>query len=115
MTIIFADTTVLVDIHRGREGVKEVLKKYSETVIMISEISIHELYAGLGYTRVKMGEDTYFEQKIDVDEIIRDFQNVNVSRTILEHSGLKEGELKSKGIIIKAADLIIRFECSERV
>lgn len=101
------DTTVLIDIHRGKPGIKKKLLEIPTNTLSISEISVQELYTGLGYSKEILGESVYLQQKARIDDIIKDFNIIPISRTILEFAGLKEGCLKAKGIIIDFQDLII--------
>jgi len=55
--MILVDTTVLIDIWRGRTNVRKCLEKYTEESFAISSITIEEIYDGLGYTKTEKGEE----------------------------------------------------------
>lgn len=106
--MIFVDTTVLIDIERGRKGVRDVLESIDdEEVVMISSVSLHELYVGIGYTREKLGIDASRKKEENIRKICDDFGIVDLSQKILTRSGEKEGELLAKGIATDMEDIMI--------
>lgn len=105
--LIVLDTTVLIDIRRGRMNVKKLLDKYENEVYGISAITIYELYAGLGYTHQKLGQELYETHKEKLESLLTDYEIFDINRLILEESGLIEGELMAKGITIDLQDIII--------
>jgi len=105
--MIIADTTVLIDIHRGRDEIKPVLAAHSDDIVCISAITLKELYFGLGFTRVKMGDETYEKQKNKILQIISDFHVIEISNEILKLAGLKAGELLASGNRPDFEDVII--------
>ena len=105
--MIVVDTTVLIDLRKGRPGVKKILSKYIDKETYISEISIKELFEGLGYTSIKMGEPLYSVNLQKIRKIISMFYLIPISQSILEEAGLKQGEFQAKGIIIDTENIII--------
>ncbi len=105
--MILADTTVVIDILRGREETRQLLERFLDEPLCISGITIKELHVGLGYTRVKMNEAVYEEKRRDVLKVIEDFHVIEVSNEILEKAGEKEGELLAKGKILEIEDIIV--------
>jgi predicted nucleic acid-binding protein len=61
--MIIVDSTVIIDIWRGRPNVKSVLKPYSNQTICISAITLAEIYDGLGYTKEKKVRKFFFKSK----------------------------------------------------
>ncbi len=105
--MIVLDTTVIIDIRRGRPEVKKVLDKYKDKICGISAITIQELYVGLGYTLEKMGK-TIFEQNLNqIQRLLEDYEIIDITRPILEQAGFLKGQLMAKEIIIEIQDLII--------
>jgi len=113
ITIIIVDTTVIIDLWRGRTGVKECLTKYKEEILSISAITIEEIYDGLGYTKEKKGEKVYDKIKEQHEKIINDFHVIPLKIEILKKSGLLRGELRAKGKILDPGDIIIMVTSQE--
>ena len=105
--MILLDTTVLIDIRRGKVEIKDILEKYNDTICGISVITIYELYVGLGHILQKFGEISYKTNKEKTEKLLNDFEIFDLNRLILEKAGLKEGELLAKGITIEFEDIII--------
>ena len=105
--MIIVDSTVLIDIERGRDPIKQLLEQYSSEEIAISMITIQEMYVGLGVTLKKRGEKAYFLKRSHIEQILEDFVFYDINQAILERAGIKEGELLSDGITIDSNDLII--------
>ena len=101
------DTTVVIDIWRGRSKVKSVLKPYSDQSICISAITIAEIYDGLGYTKEKKSEKIYSQIKDQIEKILSEFHIIPLNLQILQESGSLKGYLRAKGITIDLADCII--------
>ncbi len=107
------DTTVLIDLWRGRTGVKECLAKNKEENFCISAITIEEIYDGLGYTKVKKDKEVYEQIKEQHEEILNDFHIMPLNLDIMKKTGLFRGELRAKGVIIDLADIIIMVTSQE--
>ena len=105
--MIVVDTTVVIDLWRGRSGVKECLERNKEEVFCISAITIEEIYDGLGYTKAKKDKEIYDEIKKQHKKILNDFHIIPINLDIMKKTGLLQGELRAKGVIIDLADLII--------
>jgi predicted nucleic acid-binding protein len=105
--VILADTTVVIDILRGRDETRQLLKRFLDEPLCISSITIKELHVGLGYTRIKMSEAVYEEKRRDVLKLIEDFHVIEVSNEILEKAGEKEGELLAKEKKLDLEDIIV--------
>lgn len=105
--MIIVDTTVLIDIWRGRPEIKAYLKNYNEKNLCISAITIAELYDGLGYTKEKKGEAIYIKIKPQIEKIISEFHIIPINTSILQESGAFKGELRTRGINLDFADCII--------
>ncbi len=101
------DTTVVIDIWRGRSKVKSVLKPYSDQSICISAITIAEIYDGLGYTKEIKNEKIYNQIKDQIEKILSEFHVIPLNLQILQESGSLKGHLRAKGIILDLADCII--------
>ena len=105
--IILVDTTVVIDIWRGRSKIKSVLNLFSDRDIYISAITLTEIYDGLGYTKEKKGINIYNQIKKQIDNILSDFHLIPINNIILQDSGIIKGSLRAKGIILDIADCII--------
>ena len=105
--MIVADTTVLIDLLRRRDNVKKKIATLKQHEYFISEISIAEIFDGLGYTRVKMGEDFYRKKKEEIDLLLNEFHTIPITSVILKRSGEKLGELRAIGKIQDLEDVII--------
>lgn len=105
--MIVVDTTVLIDLLRRRENIKEKFISLHEHDFFISEISIAELYDGLGYTRAKMGEDLYEKKKKEIELLLNEFHTIPITSQILKISGEKLGELRALGKTQDFEDIII--------
>jgi len=105
--MIIVDTTVIIDIWRGRSNVKTVLKPYSDQIICISGISIAEIYDGLGYTKEKKSEKIYVQIRDQIEKLLTEFHLIPLNLQILQESGRIKGYLRAKGIILDLADCII--------
>jgi len=111
--LIIIDTTVIIDLWRGRPGVKECLAKYKDEKFSISAITIEEIYDGLGYTKEKKGEEVYEQVKEQHEMILNDFHVVPLSLNIMQKSGLLRGELRARGVIRALEDIIIMVTSQE--
>ncbi|MHA1150405.1 MAG: type II toxin-antitoxin system VapC family toxin [Promethearchaeota archaeon] len=111
--MIIVDTTVLIDLWRGRTGVKECLAKNKEENFCISGITIEEIYDGLGYTKEKKDKDVYEQIKEQHEKILNDFHIIPLNLDIMKKSGLLRGELRAKGVIMDLADIIIMVTSQE--
>ena len=105
--MIIVDTTVIIDIWRGRSNVKSVLKPYSDQTISISAITIAEIYDGLGYTKEKKSEKIYHQIRDQIEKLLSEFHVIPLNSQILQESGSLKGILRAKGIILDLADCII--------
>ena len=105
--MIVVDTTVLIDIRRGRLSIKSLIDNLRNEEYFISEISIKELCDGLGYTRIKLGEEIYQTNTRLIEELLAGFYTIPINARILKLAGLKEGEMRAKGMIRDFEDIII--------
>jgi len=105
--MIVLDTNVIIDLGRGRSGVKKKLENFKEAEFAISAITIQEIYVGLGYILEKHGKELYEKNKEKSQKLLEDYTILKITRPILEHSGLKKGKLRAKGVTIEIQDLII--------
>ncbi len=105
--MIVLDTNVIIDLGRGRSGVKKKLENFKEAEFAISAITIQEIYVGLGYILEKHGKELYEKNKEKSQNLLEDYTILKITRPILEHSGLKKGKLRAKGVTIEIQDLII--------
>jgi len=105
--VIIVDTTVIIDIWRGRSKVKSVLKPYSDQTTCISAITIAEIYDGLGYTKEKKSEKIYLQIKDQIEKVLSEFHIIPLNSQILQESGQLKGFLRAKGIALDLADCII--------
>lgn len=105
--MIMVDTTVIIDLWRGREGIKEYLAKKRGESFFISAITIAEIYDGLGYTKEKKGKEVYINIKEQYELLLNDFHIVPLTLEIIKKAGIFRGKLRAKGIIIDLADIII--------
>ena len=101
------DTTVIIDIWRGRSNVKSVLKLYSDQTICISAVTIAEIYDGLGYTKEKKSEKIYLQIREQIEKLLSEFHIIPLNSQILQESGSLKGHLRAKGITLDLADCII--------
>lgn len=111
--MIIVDTTVIIDIWRGRSNVKDTLQKYSEESLYISPITIEEIYDGLGYTKKEKGETIYKKIKRQYDKILYSFEIIPITTEILKKTGLLRGELRKSGETLDLADIIIMVSAQE--
>lgn len=105
--MIVLDTNVIIDLGRGRSGVKKKLENFKEAEFAISAITIQEIYVGLGYILEKHGKELYEKNKEKSQNLLEDYIILKITRPILEHSGLIKGKLRAKGVTIEIQDLII--------
>ncbi len=105
--MIMLDTSVIIDLGRGRSGVKKILENLKETVFAISAITIQEIYVGLGYILEKHGKELFEKNKEKSQNLLEDYTILKITRPILELSGLNKGKLRAKGVTIEIQDLII--------
>lgn len=105
--MIMLDTNVIIDLGRGRSGVKKILENFKEAVFAISAITIQEIYVGLGYILEKHGKELYEKNKEKSQNLLEDYTILKITRPILELSGLNKGKLRAKGVTIEIQDLII--------
>jgi predicted nucleic acid-binding protein len=107
------DTTVIIDIWRGRTNVRKCLEQYSDNSFAISSITIEEIYDGLRYTKKEKGEKLYEEIRDQFIKILHNFQIIPLSTEILKQTGLIRGELRLNGEILDLADIIIMVTAQE--
>ena len=105
--MILCDTSVVIDIDRGRPEMETVLRAHAGEPVGISAITIQELYVGLGYLKAKFGNPRYERTRARLQTILNDFEILAITTPILEQAGLFEGELQAKGIRVDAQDYII--------
>jgi len=105
--MIVLDTNVIIDLGRGRSGVKKKLGNFKEAEFAISAITIQEIYVGLGYILEKHGKELYEKNKEKSQKLLEEYTILKITRPILEHSGLKKGKLRAKGVTVEIQDLII--------
>ena len=105
--MLIVDTTVIIDIWRGRSNVKSVLKPYSDQTTCISAITLAEIYDGLGYTKEKKSEKIYLQIRDQIEKVLSDFHIIPLNSQILQESGNLKGSLRAKGITLDLADCII--------
>lgn len=105
--MILVDTTVLIDIERGKYSLKKLFELYPSERYCISAVSILELYVGLGYSKIKKGIKFYQTQKEIIDQLCNDFEILPLSSKILQQGGMKKGELMASGISIDFEDILI--------
>jgi predicted nucleic acid-binding protein len=105
--MIVLDTNVIIDLWRGRDGVKNCLEDYKDELLCISAITISEIYDGLGYTKEKRGTDIYKEIESQFEKIFTEFEIIPINLNILKKSGMVKGELRAKGTILDFGDCIV--------
>nr|MDO8117173.1 PIN domain-containing protein [Candidatus Sigynarchaeota archaeon] len=106
--MILVDTTVLVDVERGREEINEILQKYkNDNSFVISSLTLYELYAGIGYTLEKLGVEASRKKEENITRICDDYSIIDLSQDMLIRAGAREGELFAKGITVDMEDIII--------
>ncbi|MHA1274227.1 MAG: type II toxin-antitoxin system VapC family toxin [Promethearchaeota archaeon] len=105
--MILVDTMIIIDIWKGNLNVKKCLEKYKFEPLAISAISIQEIYDGLGYTKVKLGDLVYKKIKEQFESILDDYYIIPLDLKILKRAGIIKGELRAKGIFIDYGDYII--------
>ena len=105
--MILLDTTVIIDLWRGRKGVKICLEKYKEEVLCISAITIGEIYDGLGYTKEKRGTTIFIEIQDHFEKIFNEFEIIPITLSILKESGIIKGKLRANGVILDFGDCIV--------
>ena len=105
--MIIVDSTVIIDIWRGRSNVKSVLKPYSNQTICISAITLAEIYDGLGYTKEKKSEKIFLQIKDQIEKVLSEFHIIPLNSQILQESGSLKGYLRARGITLDLADCII--------
>jgi predicted nucleic acid-binding protein len=105
--MIIVDTTVLIDIARGREGVKEILERCKAEDICISTISFEEIYAGLGHSLSRLGVEKFTTIKEKYDKLLSQFRPITVTDRLLKKAGMYRGTCLAKGYAIDPADAVI--------
>lgn len=105
--MIIVDSTVIIDIWRGRSNLKSVLKPYSNQTICISAITLAEIYDGLGYTKEKKSEEIFLQIKDQIEKVLSEFHIIPLNSQILQESGRLKGYLRARGITLDLADCII--------
>jgi len=105
--VILCDTSVIIDIDRGRLEVENVLRAYVAETASISAITIQEIYVGLGYQKEKFGDEHFERTRARLQKILNDFEIIAITTPILEHAGLLEGQLYAKGIRVDSQDYVI--------
>jgi predicted nucleic acid-binding protein len=105
--MIIVDTNILIGIERGELTIKSFIEQNSDEDFYISAISIQELFVGLGYSKIKMGNKFYEQKKAILESIINDFHVFEISEEILKLAGQKQGELMAQGITLDNEDFII--------
>jgi predicted nucleic acid-binding protein len=105
--MIMADTTVLIDIGRGKTHIKDYIFKNQTQKFAISAITITELFTGIYYSFHKQGEKRYLEEKTKYEALLRDFEIVPISNLILQHAGLLIGKVKFEQKTVASVDAII--------
>ncbi len=105
--MILCDTSVVVDIDRGRPEIETVLRSRGREPAGISAITIQEIYVGLGYQKEKFGKQRFEQSQSRFQRILNDFEIIDITIPILEQAGLFEGELQVKGIRVDPQDYII--------
>ncbi|MGV9171899.1 MAG: type II toxin-antitoxin system VapC family toxin [Promethearchaeia archaeon] len=111
--MILVDTTVIIDIWRGKLNIKKRLESYPDEVFGISAITIEEIYDGLGYTKKEKGKEIYQTIKKQYEKILQNFEIVPVTTEILKKTGLLRGELRKSGDLLDLADIIIMITAQE--
>lgn len=111
--MIIVDTTVIIDLWKGKDGVRKSLEDNKPEIFTISSITLEEIYDGLGYTKEKKSRKVYNEIKKQHEKILAEFQNLPITQEILKKVGLKRGELRARGISMNIEDLIIMITAQE--
>ncbi len=96
-----------MDLSRGREAAREALDSFADIPTAISGISVEELFAGAGYILQKKGDSHFRVIKQQTEKILEEFLIFEVTRSILEQSGINRGKLLAQGISIAPTDIII--------
>ncbi|MBN2153312.1 MAG: type II toxin-antitoxin system VapC family toxin [Candidatus Lokiarchaeota archaeon] len=105
--MIVADTTVIIDIARGKEGVKRILDELKEEEICISSISLEEIYAGLGHSLSRLGVEKFPRIMEKYEKVMSQFRPLAITDRLLNKAGMFRGEFLAKGFVINPADAII--------
>lgn len=111
--MILVDTTVIIDLWKGKDGARKCLENNKPEIFAISSITLEEIYDGLGYTKVKKPKKVYEEIKDQHEKILSEFQNIPITQDILRKVGLKRGELRARGSAMDIEDLIIMITAQE--
>lgn len=105
--MIFLDTTVPIHIARGFSSLKDILSQFPNSIFGISLITIEEIFAGLGYFRIKKGEKFYNSIKNNMEQLLTQFEIYPITREIVELAGLFRGKSQANGLVIDSVDAII--------
>ncbi|MEX2682752.1 MAG: type II toxin-antitoxin system VapC family toxin [Candidatus Sigynarchaeota archaeon] len=105
--MFIADTTVIIDTARGKDGVKKVLDQLHQEDICISSISLEEIYAGLGHSLSRLGVKTFTRIKEKYEKVLAQFKPLAVTERLLKKAGMYRGECLAKGFVVAPADAII--------
>jgi predicted nucleic acid-binding protein len=105
--VIIADTTVLIDTARGKEGVKKILDQLNKEDICISSISLEEIYAGLGHSLSRLGAKKFTRIMGKYEKVMSQFRPLAITDRLFKKAGMYRGECLAKGFVINPADAII--------
>ncbi len=103
--ICLLDTDILIYLFKGNQRIRDNLNRVGDKNIIISAISVGELYFGAYHSRERERNLLNLKNFFAVSRIIP------VDEQIAEHFGELKAELKSKGELISDSDLFIAATC----
>lgn len=105
--MILTDTTFIIDLLRNRHDVEQIKDDFENKNFALSLISISEIYTGLHYTKLKLGEETFKKKLKGVQKILLNFDILELNEEIMISAGKMRANRLSKGKPIDMVDLII--------
>jgi tRNA(fMet)-specific endonuclease VapC len=103
--IYLLDTDILIYLFKGNQRIRDNLNRVGDKNIIISAISVGELYFGAYHSQERERNLLNLKNIFAVSRIIP------VDEEIAEHFGELKAELKSKGELISDSDLLIASTC----
>jgi len=111
--MILADTTVVIDIARGKYSIQEYFNQNQNKIYAISAITITEIYIGVYYTYYNQTKTRFLEEKAKYEKVLNDFEIISISNLILHNSGRIIANSQFNGTPICLADAIIEATAQE--
>lgn len=101
------DTSIIIDVQRGRIDFDSILMKFANTDIFVSSITVSELYLGIHLSREELKQKRLFY----IEGLLEELPVIDFDSKVAKIHANVCSQLRKEGNLIGPHDLIIAASC----